>query len=43
LYGVFDVERAAQFIDGVTAKWGLKHGCATCHTNGHNLMVPRQK
>ena len=38
--GEFDVERAAQFIDGVAVKWGAKHGCVTCHTNGHYLMVP---
>ncbi len=38
--GEFDIERAAQFIDGVAVKWGAKHGCVTCHTNGHYLMVP---
>jgi squalene-hopene/tetraprenyl-beta-curcumene cyclase len=38
--GEFDIERAAQFIDGVAVKWGNKHGCVTCHTNGHYLMVP---
>lgn len=38
--GEFDIERAAQFIDGVAVKWGAKHGCVTCHTNGHYLMAP---
>jgi squalene-hopene/tetraprenyl-beta-curcumene cyclase len=38
--GEFDIERAAQFIDGVAVKWGEKHGCVTCHTNGYYLMVP---
>jgi len=38
--GEFDIERAAQFVDGVAVKWGVKHGCVTCHTNGHYLMVP---
>jgi hypothetical protein len=36
-FGDFDIERAAQFIDGVAVKWGVKHGCVTCHTNGHYL------
>lgn len=38
--GEFSIERAAQFIDGVAVKWGGKHGCVTCHTNGHYLMAP---
>ncbi len=38
--GEFDIERAAQFIDGVAVKWGARYGCVTCHTNGHYLMVP---
>ncbi len=38
----FDLERAAQFIDGVAVKWGSKHGCVTCHTNGHYLMAPAE-
>lgn len=38
--GGFDIERAAQFIDGVAVKWGVKHECVTCHTNGHYLIVP---
>ena len=38
--GDFNIERAAQFVDGVAVKWGVKHGCVTCHTNGHYLMVP---
>ncbi|MEC8962785.1 MAG: squalene--hopene cyclase [Pseudomonadota bacterium] len=38
--GEFDIERAAQFVDGVAVKWGVKHDCVTCHTNGHYLMVP---
>lgn len=38
--GEFDVERAAVFIDDVAQRWGSKHGCVTCHTNGHYLMVP---
>jgi hypothetical protein len=33
--GAFDVERAAAFIDNAAVKWGRKHGCVTCHTNGH--------
>ncbi len=40
--GEFDIERAARFIDTVAMKWGPKHGCVTCHTNGHYLMVPPQ-
>lgn len=39
-YGHFDIERAAQFIDNAAVKWGVKHECVTCHTNGHYLMVP---
>jgi squalene-hopene/tetraprenyl-beta-curcumene cyclase len=39
-YGDFDIERAAQFIDNAAVKWGVKHECVTCHTNGHYLMVP---
>lgn len=38
--GEFDIERAAQFLDGVAVKWGPKHGCVTCHTNGHYLIAP---
>jgi squalene-hopene/tetraprenyl-beta-curcumene cyclase len=38
--GEFDIERAASFIDGVAEKWGQKHGCVTCHTNGHYLIAP---
>lgn len=38
--GAFDIERAAQFLDGVAVKWGAKHGCVTCHTNGHYLIAP---
>lgn len=38
--GAFDIEQAAQFLDGVAVKWGVKHDCVTCHTNGHYLMVP---
>jgi squalene-hopene/tetraprenyl-beta-curcumene cyclase len=38
--GEFDIERAAQFLDGVAVKWGAKHGCVTCHTNGHYLIAP---
>lgn len=38
--GAFNVELAAQFIDGAAVKWGKKYGCVTCHTNGHYLMVP---
>jgi squalene-hopene/tetraprenyl-beta-curcumene cyclase len=38
--GKFSIERAAQFIDGVAVKWGRKHGCVTCHTNGYYLIVP---
>jgi squalene-hopene/tetraprenyl-beta-curcumene cyclase len=38
--GEFDLERAAQFLDGVAVKWGNKRGCVTCHTNGHYLIVP---
>ena len=38
----FDLERAAQFIDSAAVKWGSKHGCVTCHTNGHYLMVPAE-
>ncbi len=36
----FDIERAASFIDNAAAKWGPKHGCVTCHTNGHYLIAP---
>jgi squalene-hopene/tetraprenyl-beta-curcumene cyclase len=38
--GEFNIERAAQFMDGVAVKWGAKHGCVTCHTNGHYLIAP---
>jgi squalene-hopene/tetraprenyl-beta-curcumene cyclase len=38
--GEFDIERAAQFLDEVAVKWGAKHGCVTCHTNGHYLIAP---
>ena len=38
--GEFDIERAARFIDGVAVKWGAKHGCVTCHTNGYYLIAP---
>lgn len=38
--GEFDIERAAEFIDGVAVKWGNQRGCVTCHTNGHYLIVP---
>ncbi len=40
--GDFDIERAASFIDGVAVKWGAKHGCVTCHTNGHYLIAPAE-
>lgn len=40
--GEFDIERAASFIDGVAVKWGAKHGCVTCHTNGHYLIAPAE-
>lgn len=39
-FGEFDIERAARFVDGVAVKWGVKHDCVTCHTNGHYLMAP---
>jgi squalene-hopene/tetraprenyl-beta-curcumene cyclase len=38
--GPFDLERAASFADDVATKWGKKHGCVTCHTNGHYLIAP---
>ncbi len=38
--GTFDIERAARFIDGAALKWGPKHGCVTCHTNGYYLIAP---
>jgi squalene-hopene/tetraprenyl-beta-curcumene cyclase len=38
----FSVDHAADFIDGVAVKWGKKHGCVTCHTNGHYLMAPAE-
>jgi squalene-hopene/tetraprenyl-beta-curcumene cyclase len=36
----FNIERAAEFLDEVAVKWGAKHGCVTCHTNGHYLIAP---
>ena len=38
--GEFDIERAAQFVDGVAVKWGVKHDCVASHTTGNYLMVP---
>ncbi len=40
--GALDVERAAAFIDDAAVKWGRKHGCVTCHTNGHYLIAPAE-
>lgn len=40
--GEFNIERAAEFIDDVAVRWGNKHGCITCHTNGHYLIAPAE-
>lgn len=38
----FSIEKAAAFIDEAAVKWGRKHGCVTCHTNGYYLIAPNE-